>query len=181
MTPTFTLRRWALRREAPPRLAVVSEFKLNPEVFAAKQRDGFLQIVARGRSDSHLLALNRGLNLFEFRFLDRRGDLLRGLAVEGHLQPNVTANSVAARLLDLARIEVLHRDAALNELRLKHVPERLHLVVVLSGESDFAFGAIQLDGGRRSLEVVALGDLLLRLIDGVVDLLEVDARRDVER
>src|ERR1700693_1706528 len=50
---------------------------------------------------------------------------------------------------------------------------RLHCVVVLGGEGDPTFSPIELDGRGRSLEVVALGDLLLRLIDGVVDLLEV--------
>ena len=44
-----------------------------------------------------------------------------------------------------------------------------------------ALGAIELDGRERGvLEVVALQDLLGRLIDGVVDLLEVDGGRDVE-
>src|SRR5690606_1701530 len=42
-------------------------------------------------------------------------------------------------------------------------------------------GALEIDRGLRPLEVVALRNLLLRLIDGVVDFLDVHAGRHVER
>jgi hypothetical protein len=63
---------------------------------------------------------------------------------------------------------------------LQHVPERFHLVVILGRECDLPFGALELDAGGRAFEIVPLSDLFLRLIHGVVDLLEVNTCRHVE-
>ena len=77
-----------------------------------------------GERDAHLIALNRRLHLLHLRVLDRGGDLLRRVAVERHLELDVAAHRVAAGLLDLADVEVLHRHAALDELRLHDVEQR---------------------------------------------------------
>src|SRR4029077_17002450 len=153
---------------------VVPELELDAEVLPAKERHSLLEIVPRRGGDAHLVALDRRLNLFELGLLDGRCDFLRGVPIKSQLESDVTTDGVASGRFDLSRIEILHGDATLYELGLKGIPERLHLIVVLRGEGDLPLGAIELDGSRGSLEVVALGNLLLRLIYGVVDLLEVD-------
>src|SRR5437588_7638797 len=128
MTPTFTApgREWSARSERGS--TIVPELELDSKVLAAKQRDRFLQIVARWRGDAHLISLDGGLNFLELGVFDGGGDSLGGLAVERELEGDFAPNCVAAGGLDFPRIEIFHGDAALYELRLKHVPQRIHLV-----------------------------------------------------
>ena len=65
--------------------------------------------------------------------------------------------------------------AAADEASLEDLPERVHLELVVGRQDDRVLGAVEIDRRARSLEVVALRDFLARLVDGVVDLLEVDA------
>src|SRR5947207_4727417 len=129
-------------------------------------------MVALGRSYAHLIALNGSLNFLELGVLDRGSDFLGGVTVQGERKRDDLLYSIAPRWFDFAGIEILDRDAALNELRLKHVPQRVHLVVVLGGKHDLAAGSIELYCRGRSFEIVALRDLFLRLIYGIVDFLE---------
>ena len=85
----------------------------------------------------------------------------------------------AQRRLDDAVVEVLDRHVALHELRLQHVDDGLHLEVVGRGDGDVLL--VPGDLGLAVLEIVALGDLLAGLVERVVDLLQIDARHDVER
>src|SRR6266480_1406586 len=147
MTPTFTClsKRGALGCKVAS--TVIPELELDSEIFPAQQRDCLLQIVARWRRNSHLIALNGGLNFLELGVLDRGGDFLGGVAIQGELERDHLFYGVTTRGLDVARIEILDRQAALNELRLKHVPERVHLEVVLGSEVDLSAGSIK--GNRR--------------------------------
>ena len=63
---------------------------------------------------------------------------------------------------------------------MQDVEQRLHAKIGVRDEQNLSLGALQLDGNVGALEVIALGDLFLCLIDGVVDFLHVDAGRDVE-
>jgi hypothetical protein len=81
----------------------------------------------------------------------------------------------------LPHVEVLHRDAALDHPALQHVQQRIHPELVVRGEADLRRRAVELDGAVGTLEIVALADLLQRLVDRVVDLLEVGAGGHVER
>ena len=83
--------------------------------------------------------------------------------------------------IELPHVEVLHRHAALDHPGLQHVHQRVHPELVVGRQADLGLGTIELDGAVGALEVVALGDLLQRLVDRVVDLLEVGAGGDVER
>ena len=65
--------------------------------------------------------------------------------------------------------------------RLQDVPQRVHFHLVFGGEGQGVLGLVEVDRGRRAFEIVALRDLFSGLIDGVVDLLEVDRRGDVKR
>src|SRR5207247_3815603 len=55
------------------------------------------------------------------------------------------------------------------------------LEVVVGGERERVLLFVERDVGCRALEVVTLGDLLARLIQGVVHFLEIDRGGDVER
>ena len=83
--------------------------------------------------------------------------------------------------IELAHVQILDRHAALDHARLEDVDQRVHPEFVVGRESNLGLGTVELDGAVGALEVVALGDLLQRLIDGVVDLLQVGAGRYVER
>ena len=97
------------------------------------------------------------------------------------LQGDDAAHARAGRRLDVAELQVLHRHVPADHPRLQDVPQRGHLHLVFGGEGEGVLGLVEVDRGRRPLEVVPLGDLFPRLIDGVVDLLEVDGGGDVKR
>src|SRR5687768_2211644 len=75
MTQTFTLscrtKSWICSSSIGP------ELELDPEVLAAEQHHGALEVILRGRRDPHLLPLDGRLHLLELRVLDGRGHLLR--------------------------------------------------------------------------------------------------------
>ena len=106
---------------------------------------------------------------------------LRGFGVDALLERDDLADGAARGGLDLAELHVLDRHVAADQPRLQDLPDRADLEVVLGGQDERAVRLDELDGGGRALEVVALRDLLARLVEGVVDLLEVDGGGDVER
>ena len=167
-------------RAANSRSAIIAELELHAEIALSQQRHRVLQIVFRRRRDAHLIALNRRLNLLQLRVLDRGRYLFRRIGIERGLELHFAANRVAAGLLDLADVEILHGHAALDQLRLHDVEQRAHLEIAVRHELDQLLGALELDRRIRAFEVVALRNLLLRLVDRVVDLLEVDTGGDVE-
>src|ERR1035437_430306 len=163
------------------RSTVVPEMELYAHVLRAQERDDSLQFVARRRAHAHLLALDGGLHLLEFLVLDGGGDLFGRLGVERLLQLDLAAERVTAGRLDLADIQVLHGNAALDQFGLHDVEERAHAHIVVGEQRDQPLGAFELDLDLGALEVVALGDLLAGLVHRVVDLLKVDAGGDVKR
>ena len=78
-------------------------------------------------------------------------------------------------------LKFLMGHAAADEARLHDFPERVHLELVVGDERERLVGGVQVDLGLRALEVVALADFLARLVERVVDFLEVNRGRDVER
>jgi hypothetical protein len=74
-----------------------------------------LQVVLGRRRHADLIALDRGLHLLELRVLDRGGDLLGRVRVERSLELDLARDAVAARGLDVADVQVLDRDPALDE------------------------------------------------------------------
>ncbi|HYJ79333.1 MAG TPA: hypothetical protein VEW03_07020 [Longimicrobiaceae bacterium] len=95
---------------------------------------------------------------------------------QGHGLPHLAAE----RLLGLAVVQVADGDAPLDELALDDVHQRLEPVVVVGQQLERAVLLAEVDLRRGGLEVVALPDLLERLVHGVVDLLQVHGRGDVE-
>ena len=97
------------------------------------------------------------------------------------LKRDDAAHARAAGRLDVAELQVLDRHVPADHPRLQDVPERIDFHLVFGGEGEGAFGLVEVDGGSRALEIVALGDLFSGLIDGVVHLLKVDSGGDVKR
>ena len=83
----------------------------------------------------------------------------------------------ASRLAPGDRLEV---DAAAHELGVEHVDDLLADEVARRVQRERLLGLAELDRRARVLEVVALHELLGRLLVGVVDLLQVDLGDDVE-
>src|SRR5688572_16906950 len=163
-----------------PGLAIISELELDTEVFASQERHCALQVVLRGRRDSDLVSLYRRLDFLELRVLDGRRDFLGRVAVQRGLELDLAADGVVAGRRDLADVEVLDRYVPLDQPRLDDVEQRLHLEIAVGREIQDRLRAPELDRGLGALEVVSLRNFFLCLIDGVVDLLEVHSRRDVE-
>src|SRR5205823_5847061 len=78
-------------------------------------------------------------------------------------------------------LEILEGDAPLGALLIQHLEDLPHAELVVREEPDLRLDAVELDGDVGALEVVALADLLERLIHRVVDFLEIRAGGDVER
>jgi hypothetical protein len=74
---------------------------------------------------------------------------------------------------------VLEGDPALDELRLEDVEDGEDALLGVRDHDDLL--AAPRDRGTDVLEVVALGHLLDRLVEGVVDLLTIDLADDVHR
>src|SRR5690606_22775715 len=83
-----------------------------------------------------------------------------------------------AALEGIPAVEALERDAALDHLRLQHVEGCGRAILAVGGDENLL--ARPLDLGVGAAEVVALADLLARLVDGVVRFLAVDLTDDVE-
>src|SRR5690606_5429064 len=76
-------------------------------------------------------------------------------------------------------LEAAQRDATLDELRLEHIEHGLDALFAVRLEQQLL--AAELDARADVLEVEALRDLFLGLVDGVVELHLVDLAHDVER
>jgi hypothetical protein len=91
----------------------------------------------------------------------------------------VSSRKLLARGVGLAGVEGLQGDAALDHLGLQHVEDREDALLGVGLHEDLL--AAEVDLGADALEVVALGDLLLGLVQGVGHLLLVHFAYDVER
>nr|WP_158496532.1 hypothetical protein [Micrococcus cohnii] len=142
-----------------------------------EHRDGRLQVVAGLRGHAQLVALDGGLHGLGALVADQLRDLLRGGLVDALLDGGLETVLLAGGV-GFAGVEGLQRDAAFNELRLEHVLHRLDAFLGGGLHEDLLAGEVDLRAD--ALEVVALGDLLLCLVQSVGDLLTVDLADDVE-
>src|SRR5688500_17285350 len=134
------------------KLPVVPELELYAEVLRAKQRHRILKVVLRGRRYAHLIALNGRLHFLELRVLDRRRHLFRGVTIECHLELDLPRDLVATGGFDVPDVEIFHRNAALYQLRLKYVEERVHPVLALRRQVERSLDPLEFDSRHRSLE-----------------------------
>ena len=76
--------------------------------------------------------------------------------------------------------QALERHVALDQLGLQNVHHGLELELVLAVQQDLVVLLVELDGGVRVLQIVALGNLFQRLLHGVVHFRHFDFGNDVE-
>src|SRR5690606_31416264 len=130
------------------------------------------------RADPQLVALDLRLHTLGALVPDDLGDLLRVLLVDALLQADHEPVLLAGELR-LARVQDLQRLAALDELLLEHLEGGLHPLLAVRLDLDLLL-ARPGDARPGAPEVETVGDLLGRLVQGVVDLLPVDLADDVE-
>ena len=86
----------------------------------------------------------------------------------------------AKRLLDLAVLERLQRDPALDTFRLDDFVDRIELVLVVGQHHQFLFLLPQCELGFRVLKIKPLLDLLRCLIDDVFHFLHIHFRHYIK-
>ena len=145
--------------------AEVGELEVDAEVSAAEHGHDLLEDVAVFAGDADGVALDGGLGL-ELGVLDGGDDLLGLLGGDALLELDLLADGGVGGGLELFELEVLERDAALDQLLREDLDDGLELVLVLAGELD-GLGAFELDLGLGVLEVEAGVDLFGGLVDGV--------------
>src|SRR3954470_18371671 len=160
--------RWSDRVSTP----VIAKLELDLEVLALEKSDHPLQCVSRRRRHPELIALNRGLHLLEALVLHRLHNALGDVLRDALSESDGAAYTLPGCLLDVTHLEVLHRHAALDHLRLQHIHQRVHSVFIIRAQPNLGLGPVERHLAVGPLEVVALGDLLEGLIDGIIDLLE---------
>src|SRR5512142_1148024 len=158
--------------------AVICELQRNSEVALADDVDGPLQVVLAPADHADLVALNRRLHL-QLGVLDGLDDRFRFLALDALNDLRSLPDRAERRLLDLSVIEGLERHLPLDEPAFDDVLQAAQLPLVVADQNELVLA--QLDLALASLEIEALRQLLLRLLDGVRDLLHVGLRNDVER
>ena len=107
-------------------------------------------------------------------FCDRLALVLRHADLDG----DRLLHLVAGDLLDRAELEAAHVDVALGHAAAQHVGHLAELELVVGEHRQHQLGL--LDARVRALEVEAVGDFLVGLLDRVLHFLAVDLRDDVE-
>ncbi|TSI16731.1 hypothetical protein FO013_07755 [Brevibacterium aurantiacum] len=130
--------------------AVVDELQVEIEILALEQGDDFLQVVALLRAHAQLLALDLCLDALGALVSDVLRDLLRIVFVDALFEAGIDAVFLARRI-GFAVFEGLQRDAALDQLRLEDVEDRLDAVLAdglhldgFSGPGDRGVGAAEI-------------------------------------
>src|SRR5450830_907420 len=158
--------------------AVVGELKRDAEVLFPDQRDGALKVVFVAAHHAHLVALNGGLH-FQLGVLESSDDGFRLVRLDSLHDFYMLPDRTHGRLLDAAVIEGLERDLTLDELALHDVPDAAQLLLVIADQNDLL--RRQLDRALAALEIEALRELFLSLLNGVRHFLVIGFRNDVER
>src|ERR1017187_1184437 len=149
--------------------AEIDELQIDPEIGAANQLNGGLERVAVLAGDAHEIALNRSLDL-QLAVLDLLDDVLGLLRGDALLHGDFLPHGLTRRSDDLAILQALERNRALDQLGLENFHHGLQLVFILAMQQDLGVLFLELDGGAGVLEVEALLDLFQRLLHGVMDL-----------
>src|SRR5688572_4234949 len=165
-------------RAAASRGAIVRELEVQPKVVPLDGLDDRLQIVALLPAHAHLVLLDLRLDP-DSGSLDEFDDLLGLLRGDPLLDGDDLPHRALGRRLHLPVVQGPQRDAALDQLPLQNVHDRLQLVLVVRREGQRLL--IEYDVARASLEVEPLADLLHGLLDGIRSLHQVHVRDDVER
>src|SRR6266850_479932 len=164
---------------AGPRVSVaeVDVLERNVRYGLLHQLDGRLQIVLFRARHAHRVALD-GSGHFQLRVLDELLDLLALLLAHADLHGDRPLHLVAGDFLQRPRLEAADIDVALRQSRAQHIGDLAELELVVGVDRQQVLA--ELDARIRALEVEAVGDLLVGLLDRVLHFLLVDLRDDVE-
>src|SRR5262249_37032242 len=165
--------RWTRRGS----VTLICELDGDAEVGFAQEPHDRLEIVALLAADAQLIALDGDLDL-QLRVLHALHHLARLVGGDALLEIDLLLGASRRAGLDRSRLQRLERHPALAEALAQDVGEGAHLEVVGRAQVERVLLASHL--GRCAPEVEALADLAQRLVDRVVDLLEIDAADDVE-
>src|SRR6267143_2137564 len=165
---------------ACPSVAEVLELGIHAQLvlLAAHELHDLLQVVARFPGDAHAVALDGALHL-ELGVLDQLHDGLRLLGLDALCESEELLHGLAA-LLDVAVLHSAQADAPFGELLHQHLARGFQALLGRAADLEPFLLLLLLQMRVGTLEVVALLDLLARLLEGVVDLLFVHLVDDVE-
>src|SRR5215469_7409990 len=162
----------------PASSPVVHELDGEVVILVADQALDRLQVVTALAGDPELVALDLRLDGLRPLVPDQLGDLLRVLLTDAVRHRHGDLGELA-RQRRLGRVDGLKGDLALDQLLLKDVKDGGHPLVAVRLKLDRVAGP--LDPGVDALEVETVGELLRRLVEGVVNLLPVRLVNDVKR
>src|SRR6516164_4479626 len=158
--------------------AVVGELQGEVEVLGLEQADDGLEVVLLLRRDPEFLALDLGTDAAGALVPDDLGDLLRVLLGDALLQADRDAVLLAG-CPRLGRVQVLERDAALDQFFLEDVEDGLSALLAVGAYLHSVLTRPG-DGRAHAAEVEPGADLLGRLVKRVVRFLAVDLADDVK-
>src|SRR5688572_18973220 len=158
-------------------VAEVDELERDVRHRLPHQLDRGLQLVLLRAGDAHRVALDRGRDL-ELRILDELLDLLALVLRDADLDRDRALHLVARDLLYRAGFERAHVDVALGQALAQDVEYLAELELVVGEHGEHHLGLLHARIG--ALEVEAVRDFLVGLLDRVLHFLAVDLRDDVE-
>src|SRR6516164_7371047 len=157
-------------------VAEVRELQRHVELCPAQQCNRRLQVIALLAADAYLVALDARLDL-ELRVLHQPRDVAAGVGIDAVAQHHFLLRSRerGVRLLDLQAGKI---DAALGEPQLEnleHLPKlKIHLRLQRHGE------VLELEARAGVLEIEALRELAVRLVDGVGHFVGIELGHGIE-
>ena len=150
-----------------------------PKSSSLQRGDDRLQVVALLARHPELVALGLGLDALEAEALDELVELLGLVGGDAGGERDDLADGAPDGFLDLAVVERLQRDLALDQLLLEHLAQGGQPVLAGGAQRDRRASPSSIDESV-SLKSKRLATLALSLVDGVADLLLVDLGDDVE-
>ena len=131
-----------------------------------------------GERHAHLIGLDRRLHFLQLVVLDELHDVAGGFDRDALLDRRSPGGPCRwRRARDRRALKFFTGTLAPHQPRLHDFPQRVHLDLVVGDERQLLFRGVEVDLRLRALEVVALADFLARLVEGVVDFLEIDRSR----
>ncbi len=123
--------------------------------------------------------MNRRLDLL-LAVLDHPDNVPRLLDGDALLERNLLAHGRRGGRCHRTENEPLERYLPLDQFLLQDFDHGFQLVLILALEQDLVLLLLELDIGVRVLQVIALLNILQRLLNGVIDLGDFDFGDDVE-
>lgn len=160
-----------------PLIPKIPELHIHWKIMAAHGGDDRLQIIAALARHANFVALDLRRHL-EFAVADEGGDLLGHAGFNAVLELDDLTRMAERRDIRITLLDAFHRDATLGEFANDNFIQRADLEIVVGGQFDLRL--FQGDLPFASLEIEAIGEFFLGLIDGVFKFHRVDLRNNIE-